>query len=224
MPDPQLHLSATAARVLGSLLEKETTTPEYYPLSLLALTNACNQRSSRHPVMELSEDEIRMALHELEDAGLAGPVRGTESRVAKFAHHIGEVFNLRRGELAVLCVLLLRGAQTPGELRSRTERMHNFATMDEVESTLQQLGQREPPLARALPREPGAREVRYIHLLSPVAETPSGIAPEASRGAAQYVDEGRSGTVERIATLESDVAQLRARIASLEDKLTQLVG
>jgi uncharacterized protein YceH (UPF0502 family) len=102
--------------------------------------------------------------------------------------------------------------------------MHNFATMDEVESTLQQLGQREPPLARALPREPGAREVRYIHLLSPVAETPSGIAPEASRGAAQYVDEGRSGTVERIATLESDVAQLRARIASLEDKLTQLVG
>jgi uncharacterized protein YceH (UPF0502 family) len=224
MPDLQLHLSATAARVLGSLLEKETTTPEYYPLSLLALTNACNQRSSRHPVMELSEDDVRMALHELEDAGLAAPVRGTESRVAKFAHHIGEVFNLRRGELAVLCVLLLRGAQTPGELRSRTERMHNFATMDEVESTLQQLAQREPALARALPREPGAREIRYAHLLSPVAEAAYGKFPETSRSAVQDREEGGEAVVERIATLESDVAQLRARIASLEDKLTQLVG
>jgi hypothetical protein len=224
MPDLQLRLSAPAARVLGSLLEKETTTPEYYPLSLLALTNACNQRSSRHPVMELGEDEVRMALHELEDVGLAAPVRGTESRVSKFAHHIGEVFNLRRGELAVVCVLLLRGAQTPGELRSRTERLHSFTTMDEIESTLQQLAQREPPLARALPREPGAREVRYIHLLSPVAETPSGIAPEASRGSAQSIEEGRGGMSERVATLESEVAELRARIASLEDKLTQLVG
>ena len=172
MPDSPMHLSAAAARVLGSLLEKETTTPEYYPLSLLALTNACNQRTSRHPVMELSEDEVRMALHELEDIGLAAPVRGTESRVAKYAHHVGEVFNLRRGEVAILCVLLLRGAQTPGELRSRSERMHNFAAMDEVDGTLQQLAQREPPLARALPREPGSRELRYVHLLSPVPMLP----------------------------------------------------
>jgi hypothetical protein len=224
MPESQLHLSAPALRVLGSLLEKETTTPEYYPLSLLALTNACNQRTSRHPVMQLSEDEVRMALHELEDAGLAAPVRGTESRVAKYAHHIGEVFNLRRGELAVLCVLLLRGAQTPGELRSRTERMHNFTTMDEVESTLQQLAQREPPLARALPREPGAREVRYAHLLSPVAEAASGNFAETSRSAVQSAEAGSEAVVERIAILEDEVAQLRARIASLEDKLMQLVG
>src|SRR5581483_9794137 len=137
MPEPQLHLSAPAARVLGSLLEKETTTPEYYPLSLLALTNACNQRSSRNPVMDLSEDDVCSALRELEDAGLASPARGTESRVTKYEHHVGEVFNLRRGELAILCVLLLRGPQTPGELRSRTERMHSFAAMDEVETTLQ---------------------------------------------------------------------------------------
>jgi uncharacterized protein YceH (UPF0502 family) len=224
MPDSPIHLSAPAARVLGSLLEKETTTPEYYPLSMLALTNACNQRSSRQPVMELSEDDVRMALHELEDIGLAAPVRGTESRVAKYAHHVGEVFNLRRGELAILCVLLLRGAQTPGELRSRTERIHSFTAMDEVEGTLQQLAQREPPLARALPREPGAREQRYVHLLSPVAATASGATGDLSRNAAPPSDLSRDGVADRLATLESELTQLRARIASLEDKLTQLLG
>jgi hypothetical protein len=224
MPDSQPHLSAPAARVLGSLLEKETTTPEYYPLSLLALTNACNQRTSRHPVMVLSEDEVRMALHELEDAGLAAPVRGTESRVAKYAHHIGEVFNLRRGELAVLCILLLRGAQTPGELRTRTERLHSFTTMDEVESTLQQLAQRDPPLARALSREPGAREVRYVHLLSAVVDKSPGTLSEPSRGTAHAPEAIDDGVADRIANLEDEVAQLRARIASLEEKLTQLAG
>ena len=221
MPDTPLQLSATAARVLGSLLEKETTTPEYYPLSLLALTNACNQRSSRHPVMELSEDEVRMALHQLEDAGLAAPVRGTESRVAKYAHHAGEVFNLRRGEMAVLCILLLRGAQTPGELRSRTDRLHSFAAIDEVENSLQQLAQREPPLARAMQREPGAREVRYVHLLSSMAEMTAfhpaeDMQPAGTRGSVAGSD--------RLAQLESDIAELRARLASLEDKLTQLLG
>jgi uncharacterized protein YceH (UPF0502 family) len=223
MPNSPI-LSARAARVLGSLLEKGTTTPEYYPLSLLALINACNQRSSRHPVMELSEDEVRMALHELEDIGLAAPVRGTESRVAKYAHHIGEVFNLRRGELAILCVLLLRGAQTPGELRGRTERMHTFTAMDEVESTLQQLAQREPPLARALPREPGARELRYVHLLSPVADAAPGIASDRSPGTAPSAGLAPDRIADRIATLEGEVTQLRARISSLEDKLAQLIG
>jgi uncharacterized protein YceH (UPF0502 family) len=210
----QWQISPAAARVLGSLLEKETTTPEYYPLSLLALTNACNQRSSRFPVMNLSEDEVRTALAELEDVGLASPARGSEGRVTKYAHHIGEVFNLRRGELAVLCVLLLRGAQTPGELRGRTERMHSFAAIDEVESVLQQLAQREPPLAGVLPREPSAREVRYVHLLSPaVLDVPS--APEGA---------DQNAASERIAVLEREVAELRARIGVLEDKLTQLTG
>jgi uncharacterized protein YceH (UPF0502 family) len=174
--------------------------------------------------MELSEDEVRMALHELEDIGLAAPVRGTESRVAKYAHHVGEVFNLRRGELAILCVLLLRGAQTPGELRSRTERIHSFTAMDEVEGTLQQLAQREPPLARALPREPGAREQRYVHLLSPVAATASGATGDLPRNTAPSPDLSRDGVADRVAALESEVTQLRARIASLEDKLTQLLG
>jgi uncharacterized protein YceH (UPF0502 family) len=119
-------------------------------------------------------------------------------------------------------VLLLRGAQTPGELRARTERMHGFAGMDEVESTLQQLAQREPPLARALPREPGARELRYIHLLSPISEAPSGSDPSLST--AQPAEMIRDGVADRIATVESELAQLRSRVASLEDKLTQLVG
>jgi uncharacterized protein len=238
MPESQLHLSAPAARVLGSLLEKETTTPEYYPLSILALTNACNQRTSRHPVMNLTEDDVRQALHELEDAGLAAPVRGTESRVAKYAHHIGEVFNLRRGELAIVCVLLLRGAQTPGELRSRTERIHAFAGMEEVESTLEQLARREPPLARVLPREPGAREVRYVHLLSPVTGSQAGTRSDSSapsepfhagetgemEASAAHHSSETGRTSDRIAALESEVAQLRARLASLEDKLAQLTG
>lgn len=214
MPDSQPHLSTSAVRVLGSLLEKETTTPEYYPLSLLALTNACNQRTSRNPVMDLSEDEVRSALHELEDAGLAAPVRGTESRVAKYAHHIGEVFNLRRGELAIVCVLLLRGPQTPGELRSRTERMHAFADMDEVEATLQQLARREPPLASALAREPGAREVRYVHLLSPFAEPGTG-TPASSEPL-------QTASPDRIAALEAEVTGLRARLISLEDRFNAL--
>jgi uncharacterized protein len=218
MPNSQMHLSAPAVRVLGSLLEKETTTPEYYPLSLLALANACNQRTSRNPVMDLSEDEVRAALDELEEAELASPARGTESRVTKYAHHIGEVFNLRRGELAILCALLLRGPQTPGELRSRTERMHSFAVMEEVESTLQQLARREPPLARSLPREPGAREVRYTHLLSPVADSTAQPVVHA------VSDESQEQASDRIAALESEVTDLRTRLASLEEKFAQLTG
>jgi uncharacterized protein len=223
MSESQLKLSASAARVLGALLEKEATTPEYYPLSLVALTAACNQRSSRNPVMELTEDEVRMALHQLEDVGLAAPVRGTESRVAKFAHHVGEVFNLRRGESAVLCALLLRGAQTAGELRSRTDRMYSFAAIDEVEGTLQQMAQREPPLARALPREPGSREVRYVHLLSALG--PSQIADTNSKDAMQVSRPAREpADTDRVAALEDELAELRARVAALEDKLLTLLG
>ena len=119
-------LTAEQARVLGALMEKEATTPEYYPLSLNALVNACNQRSNREPVMQLDEDAVRQAVHGLQNAGLAGPARGADGRVTKYEHFIGEAFNLSRAETALLCVLLLRGPQTPGELRGRTERMHAF--------------------------------------------------------------------------------------------------
>jgi hypothetical protein len=163
-----------------------------------------------------------MALHQLEDVGLAGPVRGTEARVTKFAHHVGEVFNLRRGESAVLCVLLLRGAQTPGELRTRTERMHNFADLDEVEAALQQLAQREAPLARALPRERGSREVRYIHLLSALG--PSQVVDESAPDPAEALRlSGNESVGDRVAVLESELADMRGRVAALEDKLARLL-
>ena len=149
-------------------------------------------------------------------------MRGTEARVTKFAHHVGEVFNLRRGETAVLCVLLLRGAQTPGELRSRTERIHNFAAIDEVEAALQQLAQREPPLAHALPRERGSREVRYVHLLSALG--PSQVAEERSAEPARASQPtGDLADEDRVATLESELADLRARVAELEDKIAKLL-
>lgn len=216
-----LQLSSAAARVLGSLMEKSTTTPEYYPLSLVALTAACNQRSSRNPVTDLSEDEIRAALDELEQHGLAGRSRESEGRVPKFEHRVGEVFNLRRGEFALLCVLLLRGPQTAGELRSRTERMHTFTAVDEVETVLQQLAQREPPLARAMAREPGAREVRHVQLLSNTGEaaTISNKAEASARNEAFGREEGP-----RFEDLQRELQELRARVSALEAQLGALLN
>jgi uncharacterized protein YceH (UPF0502 family) len=207
-------LSAIEARVLGSLVEKEITTPEYYPLSLNALANACNQKNNREPVMNLDEGEIRQALHGLEDDGLAGPARGTDSRVTKYEHRMQEVFNFTRGEIAVLCVLLLRGPQTPGELRGRTERMHRFEQLSDVQSTLQRLMQREPPLAKVLPRQPGTKEARYAHLLAgDVAEAvPSAVAAESpASGMAQLEAE--------VAALREEVAELRGQV----EKVLRLV-
>ena len=148
-------LAPSEVRVLGSLVEKEATTPEYYPLSLNALVNACNQKNNRDPVMTLDEVSVREALSTLQEKRMAGPASGADSRVTKFEHRLQEVFNFDRREIAVICVLLLRGPQTPGELRSRTDRMYHFEALDDVISTLDRLAQREPPLARVLPRQPG---------------------------------------------------------------------
>ena len=203
MDSVTIELSPVAARVLGSLVEKETTTPEYYPLSLNALMNACNQKNNREPVMKLDEDEIRQALHRLEDDGLAGAAHASESRVAKYEHRMQEVFNFTRGEIAVICVLLLRGPQTPGELRGRTERMHRFEELSDVQSTLQKLMQREPPLVTVLPRQPGTKEVRYAHLLSGevIEDVPSASAAD---------DAG--GLEAEVAALRREVAELRAQV------------
>src|SRR5690242_16584349 len=140
-------LSEVECRVLGALIEKDITTPDYYPLSLNALVNACNQKSNREPVMELTEDLVRDALHSLQEKRFAGPASGADSRVTKYEHRFQEVLNLNRRETAVLCVLLLRGAQTPGELRGRTERLHRFEDLEEVQATLQRLMEHDPPLA-----------------------------------------------------------------------------
>jgi len=211
-------LTAVEARVLGALVEKEITTPEYYPLSLNALVNACNQKNNREPVMHLDEDEIRQALHRLEDNQLAGPRRGSDSRVAKYEHHLQEVFNFTRGEVAVLCVLLLRGPQTPGELRGRTERMHRFEELEDVLSALQRLMQREPSLVRALPRQPGTKEIRYAHLLSgeidvpAAASEPSGVAPVDAPGN------------DRLFQLESDVATLKDELRELKEQVAKITA
>jgi uncharacterized protein len=213
-------LNDVEARVLGALVEKEVTTPEYYPLSLNALVNACNQKNNREPVMSLDEDAVRLALRGLEDDGLAGPRRGTDSRVTKYEHRVQEVFNFTRGETAVMCVLLLRGPQTPGELRGRTERMHRFDELEDVLGVLQRLMQRESPLVKALSRQPGTKEVRYAHLLSGDVES---VATEADAGAREVAGESAAGD-ERIARLEAEVTELRRELEELKERVERLVS
>src|SRR5580693_618415 len=159
-------LNDVETRVLGSLVEKDVTTPDYYPLSLNALVHACNQKNNRDPMTNLDEEAVRQALDTLQEKRLAGPTSSADSRVTKYEHRLQEVFNFTRGETAILCVLLLRGPQTPGELRTRTERMHSFDDLGAVQSSLQHLMKREPPLVKVLPRQPGTKEARYAHLLS----------------------------------------------------------
>jgi uncharacterized protein len=209
-------LSGAQARVLGALIEKEITTPDYYPLSLNALVHACNQRSNREPVMDLDEDEMRQALHGLEDHRLAGPARA-DGRVAKYEHWLGEALNLSRAETALLCVLLLRGSQTPGELRGRTERLHRFEDITDVAAGLQKLMEREPPLAAVLPRQPGNKESRYAHLLSgPVGAAAVAVAAPSPAVSSEQDD--------RLAQLEATVADLRQQIAALQGKVDSLFG
>jgi uncharacterized protein len=207
-----LILNAAEARVLGALIEKDITTPDYYPLSLNALINACNQKNNREPVTNFDEETVRLALRNLSDKQLAGMARGADGRVAKYEHHLQEVYNFTRPETAILCVLLLRGPQTPGELRGRTERMHRFEHLEDVLSGLQQLMRREPPLAKALGRRPGTKEIRYAHLLSGDVE-----AWEPSAESAGHADD--SGSAERIAQLEEQVAALRGEIAELKQQM-----
>jgi len=216
-----VKLTNAEARVLGSLIEKEATTPDYYPLSLNALMNACNQRSNREPIMDLDEDDLRQALHGLEAKQLAGRARSADGRVTKYEHWLGEAFNFSRAETALICVLLLRGPQTPGELRGRTERLHEFTEIGDVIAGLQKLAEREPPLVALLPRQPGARESRYAHLLCGPVESASAspavfTAEDASPSTSQY--EGR------IAQLESTVAELQRELAAMREKIDSLFG
>ena len=204
----EIVLNAVEARVLGALIEKDITTPDYYPLSLNALVNACNQKNNREPVMSLDENAVRDALSGLQEFNLAGPARGADGRVTKYEHRLQEVFNFSRGETAVLCVLLLRGPQTPGELRGRTERMHSFEDLDAVQASLQKLMQREPPLAAVLPRQPGTKESRYAHLLAGEAEVAAGSSSPAFQS---------TGHDDRIGQLEEQVAGLRKEVRELRE-------
>jgi uncharacterized protein len=204
-------LNPAECRVLGALIEKDITTPDYYPLSLNALINACNQKNNREPVTNFDEETVRLALRNLSDKQLAGMARGAEGRVTKYEHRLQEVFNFTRPETAILCVLLLRGPQTPGELRGRTERMHRFEDLDEVLSGLQQLMRREPPLAKALGRRPGTKEIRYAHLLSGDVEA---WEPPAETGSSSG-----SADAERLIQLEEQVATLRSEVAELKQQM-----
>jgi uncharacterized protein YceH (UPF0502 family) len=223
-----MTLDPIQIRVLGALIEKEIVTPENYPLSLNALVNACNQRSSREPVMDLTDEEVRQALHTLEDIGLTAVVR--DSRVAKYEHGIRTVLNLRRDETAVLCLLFLRGPQTPGELRARADRLYSFDGIEGVESTLGRLtaastseeGSAMRPLAVVLPRQPGSREARYAHLLGGVVEAASretALERRGSHDGAATEPRVEAGLETRVAELEEEIAALRAAVARIEERL-----
>ena len=207
-------LTEIETRVLGALIEKDITTPDYYPLSLNALVNACNQKNNREPVMTLAEETVRTALAMLQEKRLAGPASGADSRVTKYEHRLQEVFNFDRREIAVVCVLLLRGPQTPGELRGRTERMYHFEALDDVVSTLDHLAQREPPLAQVLPRQPGTKESRYTHLFAGEPSIPDLPVSTVS----DFSTPSASSAIDRVARLEVEVADLRRELSDVQQQ------
>jgi uncharacterized protein YceH (UPF0502 family) len=197
------QLEASEVRVLGSLLEKEIATPEYYPLSLNALVNACNQKSNREPVVSYDEPTVEDALTGLRAKGLATRITGRDTRVPKHGQRFTESLNLGRREAALICVLMLRGPQTPGELRTRAERLHSFEDLEGVESTLNHLA--ELGMVKKLPRQAGSRESRYTHLLAGDIE----VSEEAPATAPRVHSPDGSNAGERIAALERDMAELK---------------
>jgi uncharacterized protein YceH (UPF0502 family) len=230
-----VELNVVEARVLGSLMEKEVTTPENYPLSLNALVNACNQKSSREPVMELREADVRTALFDMEQRGLVRTL--ADSRVPKFENRVRDGLNLRRDEFAVICLLLLRGPQTIAELRARAERMYEFEDNTAVTATLERLASRaEPlqPLTVLLQRQPGAREARWMHLLSgPVSGVATAeeygaetrvreVGPAAPRATAN--SEVMTDVLQRLELLEEAALSYEERLRVLEERLLALDG
>jgi uncharacterized protein YceH (UPF0502 family) len=200
-------LDSTEVRVLGALLEKESTTPEYYPMSLNALVNACNQKSNRHPVVSYDEEVVSNAIELLKMKRFAATILGG-GRVAKYAQRFSETLNLGRRELALLCTLMLRGQQTLGELRDRSDRMHHFEDLSEVERCLDHL--HELGLAARIERRPGQKESRYAHLLSGAV-------------AAEEVEESAAPSTDRLTVLEGEVAELRAQVRALQEKLDSVL-
>ncbi len=217
--DPVLPpLNAAETRVLGSLIEKAVTTPDYYPMSLGALANACNQLSNRDPVVTFDEKDVVRALDGLRDKNLAALFHGADSRVPKYKHAFTDVFLLTPAEVGLLCVLMLRGPQTLAELRTRTERFQPFESLTETEEALLALAARQPqPLVAKLPRQPGTKEPRYAHLLSGPAEftapaaTPS---PESATLAVRADDE-------RFAQLTTEIGDLRRELTELKQQFAE---
>ncbi|MDX6272723.1 MAG: uncharacterized protein QOD28_3946 [Acidobacteriota bacterium] len=207
----ELILSPEEVRVVGALIEKQVTTPEYYPLTLNALRQACNQLSNREPVVSFDERTVVWALESLRDRKLVRAVTTADGRVPKYRHVLDEALGLKSPEMAVMCVLMLRGAQTVGEIRTRTERLYPFSALSFVETTLEDLMTREgAPLVMKLPRQSGQKESRYAHLLGgevQVAEDAEAEQPREARG------EGG-----RVARLEEELRQVRAELAELREQ------
>ena len=209
-------LNEAEVRVLGALVEKQVTTPEYYPLTLNALVQACNQKSNRSPVVSYDEAAVERAAESLRAKNLVYLFYGSTSRVPKYKHMMGEVYGLSPRELAVMCVLMLRGHQTPGELRGRTDRLYDFQSLQEIEETLDSLSAKEPePLAVKLPRQPGQKEVRYAHLLS--GEVTAEQLPAPEHAEAPHV----TPRADRLAALEQEVEALRARLDALRQEFEE---
>lgn len=199
-------------RVLGALVEKQVTTPEYYPLTLNALTLACNQKNNRNPVTSYSENEVATALETLREKNLTYVFHGSTSRVPKYKHVMPEVMHLNKAELALMCVLMLRGAQTVGELRTHAARLYEFSGVEEVDAIINSLRSHDPdPLVLRLPRQPGQKDARFVHLLAgevdaeALAETV--VQPKA-----------RAANTDRVAALEAEVASLKSQVAELQEQ------
>jgi uncharacterized protein YceH (UPF0502 family) len=211
METEPLELTAMQARVLGALMEKEKTTPDQYPLTLNALRNACNQKTARNPVVAFTEGQVGHTVRELEGLGFVREAWG--ARVAKYEHQAGKVLGLQSKGVALMCALMLRGPQTLGELRTNTQRLHEFDDLDDVHYMLQRLAEHEPPLVINLPRSPGQKETRYAHLLSG-APDPADYATAVATPAAP-VDEELAA---RVTALEAEVAELRRELDALRDR------
>src|ERR1035437_1888335 len=209
-------LKPTEARILGSLVEKQLTTPEYYPLTLNALVNACNQKNNRDPVVSYDEKTVADALESLRDRNLVYVFYGSTSRVPKYKHMLPSVYELDEGETAIVAVLLLRGPQTLGELRERTGRLHEFAGVGEVQQTLDSLERRDEPLVVKLERLPGHQEARFAQLLTREPDV-------EAFAAAPTVSHSRSGSFDpdRIAKLEAEVASLREEVVELNRRFDE---
>ena len=202
-------LTDIETRVLGALVEKQVTTPEYYPLTLNALTLACNQKNNRHPVTAYSENEVAAALETLREKNLAYVFYGSTSRVPKYKHVMPEVLHLKAAETALMCVLMLRGPQTPGELRVNAARLHEFAGLDEVEQTLSGLISREPdPLVARLPRQAGQKEIRFGHLLSGEIPVETSSEPER-KSSRQSLEQKVDALAAEIETLKSQFEEFK---------------
>jgi uncharacterized protein len=210
-----LQLSPVETRILGCLLEKERTTPDTYPLSLNGLTAACNQTTNRDPIVAYDEKTVESGLDSLREKKLASVVWGAGARVQKYRHNLLDTYNLDHREVALLCVLMLRGPQTPGDLRARAERLHPFASVQEVEECLQNLCQGDRPLARVIPPRPGQKEKRYVQLLSGEPEIAQPAAPVSSTVGSPATPQPDKSRLEQ---LEAEVGALKAELAALREE------